>query len=265
MLLYGIIILIVILIIRVKLIEKFENKETNAMIIVEPRRHALLKSVIEKFDEIMDASWDLYVFHGISNEDYAKEATKNINKRKVYLYRLDTDNLTPQHYSYLFKQSYFWNVINAENILVFQSDSILCKQSLNNIYNFVKYDYIGCANSKDDYGEAHGFNGWGIGNPFYGIGGLSFRKKSFINKCIQTNKVDNYYPEDVYFSECLNKFGNKPESAKILNTFCSQNHYQENSFGAHRIKNMDNKGTFLEYCLDADLIKDEGFKNFKYY
>lgn len=261
MIVYAIIILVFVSFLRLRKKETFQNTLSNAMIIVEPRKHKLLKSVIEKYDEIMDPSWDLYVFHGVSNEIFAKEAINSIKKRSVYLFSLDTDNLTAETYSYLFKQSYFWDLIKAENILVFQSDSILCKKSLNNIYNFLKYDYIGCANSTNDYGDKHNFNGWGVSNSFYGIGGLSFRKKSFITRCINENKANDSSPEDVFYSKCLNNFGNKPESAKILNTFCSQNHYEENSFGAHRIKHMDNKNIFLEYCSDATLIKDEGFKN----
>jgi hypothetical protein len=262
MILYGIIIVIIIVLLGKQMKESFEDKKSNAMIIVEPRKHKLLQGVISSFNENMDSSWDLYVFHGMSHETYAKEAVKDITKRKVFLHALDTDNLTANNYNYLFKQKNFWDIIKAENILVFQTDSILCKNSLNNIYNFTKYDYIGCSMSKNDYGENHTFNGWGVDRPFYGTGGLSFRKKSFIEKCLNEKKVNDFYPEDILFSECVNTFGTKPESAKILNTFCSQEFYEENSFGAHRIKLINKKTSFLEYCYEANLIKDEGFKNF---
>jgi hypothetical protein len=43
----------------------------NAMVIVEPREHKLLEAVIKNFDDIMDSSWDLYVFHGKSFSKHA--------------------------------------------------------------------------------------------------------------------------------------------------------------------------------------------------
>ena len=121
---------------------KLENS-SKAIVIVEPRAHKLLKPVIENFDELMDKSWDLYVFYGKSHENYAKESTNKIKGRKVYLLPLETDNLTADEYNALFRQISFWNKVKADNILVFQTDTFLCKGSINKINDFMKFDYIG--------------------------------------------------------------------------------------------------------------------------
>jgi hypothetical protein len=107
-------------------INSFNN---NALIIVEPRKHELLKPVIDNFNNIMDKTWDLYIFHGSSNKEFANNAISDIKNRNIYLISLDTDNLNANEYNKLLKDKTFWNKVNAENILVFQTDSILCKNS----------------------------------------------------------------------------------------------------------------------------------------
>jgi hypothetical protein len=57
---------------------KHSEYSTNAMIIVEPRKHKLLKNVIENFDSIMNSSWDLYVFYGKSHLNFIQDITKDI-------------------------------------------------------------------------------------------------------------------------------------------------------------------------------------------
>lgn len=242
---------------------------SNAMVIVEPRQHELLQYVCENYDRIMDSSWDLYVFHGKSNGDFAKEATKNINKRRVYLLPLETDNLTGEEYNTLFKQSSFWNQVKAENILVFQTDSVLCGASKYTIYDFTKYDYIGCESYDGVIGNSKG--AWGNKDPeeyltthFYGIGGLSFRTKSFMMKCIRDNPdVRTTYPEDVFFSNCVAKSNRRPAEGADLAKFCTQRKFTQESFGAHKLTDMKRKnGTehlqkFLDYCPAAKPISED--------
>jgi hypothetical protein len=89
---------------------------------------------------------------------------------------------------------------------------------------------------------------------FYGIGGLSLRKKSFMMKCIADNPtIDKHFPEDVFYSNCVSKSDNRPESAEVLSRFCSQNAYHDNSFGVHKpaIMNRSDFNKFVQYCPDS--------------
>ena len=228
----------------------------NALVIVEPREHPLLKYVIDNFDKRMDSSWDLYVFHGASMRKYAETATEDVKKRgkrRIFLISLDTDNLKPDEYNDLFKKTSFWDQVWAENILVFQTDTAICSASPYKIGDFMKYDYIGCAGGKSEIGkDAY----WG--GTFYGVGGLSFRKKSFMQKCIaERPAVAKGYAEDVFFSECVEAFGVKPESADVLNAFCTQNESHALSFGAHKTRNLKggDKKTFYKYCPAAQALE----------
>jgi hypothetical protein len=238
--------------------EGFQNFTRNAMIIIEPRRHHLLKKVITNFDEHMDPSWELYVFHGESFREYAKECTAHITKRKVILIPLNTDDMTATDYNRMFKKKQFWDSVIAENILVFQTDSVLCGSSAKTINDYTSYGYIGCSYDDKTIGP-NMFMHWEPQYEYYGIGGLSFRKKSFMLDCIYKNQdVPDEFPEDMFFSQCVAKSPNRPESAKVLNQFCTQFVYKEKSFGAHKTNiDLQNKTEFYDYCPEAIMLEDD--------
>jgi len=229
---------------------KHSEYSTNAMIIVEPRKHKLLKNVIENFDSIMDSSWDLYVFYGKSHLNFIQDITKDIVKRRKILLPLDTDNLTANDYSKLFKQKSFWDKVKAENILVFQTDTVLCRKSQYKIEDFIKYNYIGCPYDNKVIGTNSRI--WSEYN-MYGIGGLSFRKKSYMIKCIKNNpNIPDNFAEDVFYSECLEN--NKPD-VKDLNKFCTQHKYFDNSFGLHKPTNLKNNKALHSYCPEIKILE----------
>jgi hypothetical protein len=231
---------------------------SSALVIVEPREHKYLQYVCENFDKNMCKSWDLYLFHGASAGAYAKEATANIRGRRVHLIPLETDNLDGDGYNALFKSLDFWNKVKAENILVFQTDAVLCSASKFKIRDFMKYDYIGCGSyagaigKKDIWGKEYS-----KGNSFYGIGGLSFRKNSFQKQCIRKyHGIAADYPEDVFYSNCVEESPNKPESAEVLANFCTQDSFTKKSFGAHNTWYMKkDKEAFYAYCPAAEILK----------
>jgi hypothetical protein len=234
------------------------RRSANAIVIVEPRKHQFLSTVIENFNKQMDSSWDLYVFHGKSTGNFASNAVQNIYKRRVFLVPLDSDNLNADEYNSLLKKKSFWNQIYAENILVFQTDTVLCNKSLSNIYDFIHYDYIGCSINDTTIGSEN-VPKWWSGTHFYGVGGLSFRKKSFIMKCLETIHTDDNTAEDVFFSNCVAKSQNKPTTASQIANFCTQNKYTHNSFGAHKTSLLKRAGSsiyakFSEFCPEIRQI-----------
>jgi len=234
----------------------------RAMVIVEPRKHEMLKYVCENFDKHMCKTWNMYVFHGKSHKEHAEKATVSIQGRKVFLIPLDKDNFTADDYNILFKSLDFWNQVKAENILVFQTDAVLCPASEYKIKDFMHFDYIGCGsydgaigNSKEIWGKDNSKN-----NSFYGIGGLSFRKNSFQKKCIRDYpNIKPTYPEDVFYSNCVEKSINKPRSATDLANFCTQDDFARKSFGAHKTWYMKQGHTepFYKFCPAARAIKKE--------
>lgn len=232
----------------------------KALLIVEPRRHPDMKRVLEQFHQQMPLDWDLYIFHGASAGDFIEESTKNLEGRQIYLRALPGDNLKPEEYNELFKKQEFWNQVDAEDILVFQTDTALCGASPQKIERFRKYGYLGCSHWPDSYGMKG--QPWAKDIPFYGIGGLSFRKKSFMLKCIRADpNVHPHRAEDVFFSECLHKETSelKPESGSVLADFCTQAHFNSESFGAHKTKLLikKDKEAFYGYCPEARFLESQ--------
>lgn len=230
-------------------------EQKSAMVIVEPRKHARLRPTIENFDKNMPPHYDLYIFHGKSAAAYARRAAANVSRRrKVHYVRLDTDNLTVDGYNALLKSPReFWDKIDAENVLVFQTDTALCSASRNRVQDFEHLGYIGCS-----YDGTAGKGAAMFGDhAFWGVGGLSFRKKSAALECLAKVPHAATMPEDVFFSDCVEAgIGARPANGAQLSEFCTQNTFLARSFGAHRLELMEDprKPAFLEYCPEASGI-----------
>jgi hypothetical protein len=108
-LIFGVITLIIIIVYFLQ-----GKSEGKAMVIVEPRKHNMLKYVCMNFDKNMPKDWKMYVFHGKSSGAHAKDAVSEINGREVILSPLESDNLTAGQYNELFKDLNFWNKVEAE-------------------------------------------------------------------------------------------------------------------------------------------------------
>ncbi|KAI1369170.1 hypothetical protein F5Y08DRAFT_335007 [Xylaria arbuscula] len=88
----------------------------------------------------------------------------------------------------------------AEWLLVFQSDSILCANSRQNLDDFLYYDWVGSP--------------WNPSGRFGGNGGLSLRRVSAIIEVLRNQvRADNSEPEDVWLTERL---GHRP-GARMAN------------------------------------------------
>lgn len=229
----------------------------SAMVIVEPRKHKHLRYVIENFHKNMPPEYDLYVFHGKTTGEFARECTSGIEARRVHLVRLETDNLTADEYNALLKDKHaFWDRVAAENVLIFQTDAVLCGNAPKTIRDFEHLGYVGCA-----YDSVAGRNThWGK-HAFWGVGGLSFRKKSVALACLAKVGTAPGVAEDVFYSDCVDAgFGERPAGGEELSEFCSQNNFLAASLGAHRLHDMmakDQLGAFLDYCPEARPILDQ--------
>lgn len=231
----------------------------GALVIVEPRAHPNLKRVMHAFHAKVPADWTLYVVHGTTNETYAKEAATDLMPhRRVVFIRLNTSNLNPSQYNALFKTPEFWDQIDAEHILVFQTDTMPCGPALD-MERYKKFGYVGCA-----YGNLAGPNTYWTPYSFYGCGGLSLRRKSFMKACLAKRpRGTDPDEEDVTFSTCVDDLAAQfpIPSVEDLGDFCAQQTWggtdkPPKSFGAHQLsKNMfgETLGTFLEYCPAASI------------
>lgn len=162
------------------------NNSDKVMVIVETRCIDILEYVLKNFLFYLQKNgWNLMIFHGYENESYVKNIIKGWNN--VILYNLEVYDFSLSDYDILLTSLNFWDKIPFENILMFQSDTLLLSDK---IEEFIQYDYC-------DTPQDHKINN-----------GLSFRKKSVMISCITKylNKCGNKN-ESIFFSQNIS---NKP-------------------------------------------------------
>lgn len=245
-----ILILIILFIYEITNKENFENNDEPkyTAIIIEPRQHKALEFVLNNFLDNLDDKWNIILFHGNSNIEFVSNILNKMdeNKRKrISLNNLDVDNLTIKEYNKLLKNKNFYSNIPTEVFLVFQTDSMICSDFKNKIYDFIDYDYVGAP--------------WE--NNLVGNGGLSLRRKSKMLEIIDLCKTDNpNLNEDLFFSNTKNKCNrdvtvNKPDFNKAKE-FSMEHVYSENgSFGIHQAWLFLDNELLNSKCKNVNLLK----------
>ncbi|KAL8678903.1 MAG: hypothetical protein Q9186_004760 [Xanthomendoza sp. 1 TL-2023] len=143
----------------------------------------------------------------------------------------------------------------AENLLVFQTDSILCSQSGKSLNDWLDYDWVGAP--------------WNRGGRFGGNGGLSMRKVSSIITVLKNQiRIPNSEPEDVWLSVRLGHLtGAKLANGTISNEFSVENTYTERPMGYHLghsgrgnpaayLGTPEKREKIWDYCPEIKMLTD---------
>jgi len=203
-------------------------------LIVEPRKHKALELVFNNFNRNLDEKWMFLIFHGIENKEYILDIlirNKIDKKRDIKMVDMCVNNLTKNDYNILFFSNTFYDKIETETFLVFQTDTLISDKYANTIYDFLEYDYVGAP--------------WRFDNDYnsVGNGGLSLRKKSKMIEMIikggYLRENGEPYNEDVFFSN-TSAFDNKNNyrslykpSFEVASKFSVETYFSDNSFGLH--------------------------------
>ena len=198
------------------------SKYIDIAVIVEPRKHNKLKIVVENIlENLKDVK--VQIFHGNLNREFILSELKENNNR-IILNNINKDNLTVREYSDMLLTKSFYNSIQGERILLFQTDSCICNYNKEILEECQNFGYVGAPTRK--YREIPWQNG-----------GFSFRRKSLMLKAVNTIKKDEkFFPEDRFFSMDKSNI-TKPATFDIANRFSVENYYNENPFGQHKCWN----------------------------
>ncbi len=248
------VILVLLLLILVYLLNKnnikenFTEQKLDLAVIVEPRKHKYLVPIILNFIKNLPKETKIQIFHGTENLDFIKKnLKKHIESGKIILTNLNVKNIDRHYYSNMFTNSEFWNKIDGENILIFQTDTCLCSKRLHNINHYVKmgYGYIGGPLRK---------------NKDYQNGGFSLRRKSRMLAAIKTKKLnENTWPCDSWYS-VKKKNIVKPAPYHIAKEFAIERVYSSNPFGVHKPWHFLNKNELdklKKQCPEINEIFDK--------
>ena len=207
------------------------EQQENLAVIVETRCLENIYEIVE--NHIKYSKFDCLFFHGTENEYFVKEQLKHL---PVSFINLCVNSINESDYNKLLTSSYFWEQIPAEKILIFQHDSRLLR---NGIEEFLK-------DGADWYGAIWAFQDNG------GNGGLSLRTKKIMLNIISNLAYDNSIMgnEDIYFSNHIEQFGGKLGSREMCAKFSVETQFGLGSFGYHDIEQWLNE----EQC---DKIKNQ--------
>ena len=219
------------------------SKYIDIAVIVEPREHSKLKIVVKNIIEnLKDVK--VQIFHGNLNKDFIlSELCNNIDN--IILTSLNKDNLTIREYSDMLLTKNFYDQINGERILLFQTDSCICNYNEDILKSCQDFGYVGAPTGS--YRDIPWQNG-----------GFSFRRKSLMIKAVNTiKKGEKIFPEDRFFSMDKKNITN-PAIYEIANKFSVEKYYYDNPFGIHKCwkyqKDYNLKELVKKYPIIDELI-----------
>lgn len=191
----------------------------NTMVIVETRKHPHLQPVLKCYAHFL-RDWSLHLYYGQDNEDQVKEIVKDWSC--INLHKVNVKSILD--YNQMLKTKEFWSSLPSNNILIFQTDSLIRN---NKIEEFLQYDYVG----------APWYEGVKLEDGTFvkvGNGGLSFRKRDVMVKIIEKYLSEDNFIEDGYFSKYLYLDKYNVPSTEIAKKFSVESIYYEDPFGMHK-------------------------------
>lgn len=163
-------------------------------VIIETRRSGNIVPLILHFSAVLGPTWPLVIY--TAAENFGSFSTSASLLRHQRSGRIIVRSLAEGVYfsnwdsvSRFLTSPWLWDdLAPAENILLFQSDSILCANAVRSVDDFFEYDLIGAPIEPR----------WGVGYN----GGLSLRRRSTILRVLDEWKWENNpqpHPEDQWF------------------------------------------------------------------
>lgn len=206
--------------------------------IIEPREDNLVK-ILTHFINVMPSNTHFQVYHGINNAHLIyKHFQSYIDSGKLSVWNLGVDNLTIQGYSALLTSKEFWNTIQSERVLIFQTDAITCGHSKFKIENFMQYDYVGAPVSTFIsilINILFMGKGYITGHSRFYNGGLSYRTKSKMLAVIEHYPWDQKCTEDIWFCAFLPRVGGVLPTREEARKFSFESEYlTETPWGLHK-------------------------------
>ena len=192
------------------------NNFKKTAVIIEPRKHPLLKYVLYNFMYFLSPKgWKFQIFCGTDNKEWLEEELQEL-KDEISIYQLPYSNLNEVMYNILLTNSGFWKSIygSPEYVLIFQTDCLIFKDD---IEDYFKYDMIGAPWKHSPY---RGCNG-----------GFSLRNRKEMIKVCEENTY-KYENEDGWFSY-TNADKLKLPDLKDKMKFSMETLYSPNSTGMH--------------------------------
>lgn len=232
----------------------------NETVLVEFRCFPHLEFIIRNNILKLGSKWSHTIICGNLNYQFMIEMCEKISAN-INIIKVNVDSLISDQYNQFFTSPSFWNMLHGEKIFIYQEDSLIFK---NNIEDFINFDYIGAPFTKNRNDTPN----------YVGKGGFSLRTKSKMIKILNTisvkktqynsstikemEKEDNIFPpENVYFSKNAQELGiGLVANYDTALSFSSEEIFNKESFGGHKFWLGDAKWKDnLKICFNYQTYK----------
>lgn len=228
-------------------------------VLVETRLTNLLLPTIDNFATHLPWDWKLLLMISEEAERVVRVApflSELIAAGRISIARVPEESRgatgPEEAYQDLLQSEDFWRSLPGERVLMFGTDSVLCRGSKHVINDFVKYDFIGA--------------GWSLKEDkknTCGQGGLTMRSRTKMIEAIQRFKgrpdLPKWDPE--FACQAFQELGAKLPDRNTSLQFAVADNYYEQPFGVYRIhKYFTNRAEELvklyDYCPEAVAMTD---------
>ena len=188
-------------------------------VIIEPRSTVILQYVLESIHLCTPENTLIIILHGKKNKSYCQELLEKLHfSKRILLKNLNIENFTWNEYANFCKSKEYLNLIPTKYFLKFETDSFLLRTI--NVEKWKKYAYVGAP--------------WKNTTIKGGNGGLSFRNKEWMQKCIDLKEMVNIKEEDVFFSVLLTKLNAPLPDLNTAKKFSVEHIYYKSPVGCHQ-------------------------------
>jgi hypothetical protein len=181
---------------------------------VEPRQHYAVEFVVKNALHHLPAGWGVHVVHGKTNGKYVRHVLADM--ANVRFSEIPVGVMRIFDYNNLLKSKDFWLALNAENVLIVQTDSVILNGNIN---DFIGYDYIGAPwhTENERWSKMTDILPGGVGN-----GGFSLRTTTAALAIIERygNITNGFEHEDIFFAKHMTAMGFKLGTRTAAYNFC---------------------------------------------
>ncbi|KAI4240491.1 MAG: hypothetical protein L6R40_005083 [Gallowayella cf. fulva] len=238
---------------------------TKIATIIENRPLANLVPLVLAFSAVLGPGWPIKIFHGPQNKqlfDTSPSMQRMMESGQVTLELLpDGLNFTSHEpVSAFFATPWLWeHLAPAKHVLMFQTDSILCANSLRRVDDFLEYDFIGAPIKVPD---GVNYNG-----------GLCLRNREKILEVLQHfTRPHNGNFEDQWFAQKLRELPKKPNgepgahlpTLEVASEFSVETIWKDKPFGMHQISRWHSEklAELKSWCPEYQLAIEGGLHPF---
>ena len=243
---------------------KIDNNSKLKSLIVESRFGDHIEFTIKNTIQKLGDGWGHIIICTNNNID---EITRLVNKINIdiEIINLGKFYINRNTYNTLCLNIDFWNKINCEKVLVYQSDTYIFKEFDN---QFLEFDYIGSPWGPSDHSQRlKKYTGDEVN---VGNGGLSLRSVSLVKDILKKYKPNetpnsdtDFIYEDVFFANHINKIG-KLAPLEIAKKFSFEHIFYDDTFGCHQpyVDSFHQSDLFEKFLDKVSGVNVLGFGNY---